>query len=78
MMDKIVFQGKDYLTASVKMPFGERKISSESLNEALMNTDGSYVSDDARRIDEKIFYFVEPKVLHFSETDIVNKILSEI
>jgi hypothetical protein len=73
-----MFQGKEYPITIVNMPFGERVISTENLNGALMNNDGSYISNEARMIDEKIFYFVEEEVFHFSENEIVNKILSEI
>mgnify|MGYP003665930667 FL=1 len=60
------------------MPFGERTISTVQLNESLLNLEGSYVSEEARLIDENIFYFVEENVLCFQENEIVNKILSEI
>lgn len=77
-MDIIKFQGKEYPSIIVNMPFGESKISSIELNKSLMNLDGSYVSDEARAIDENIFYFVDEKILSFRENLIVNKILSEI
>ena len=74
-MNDIIFQGTEYPIITVNMPFGERIISTEHLNEALMNSDGSY---EARTIDERIFYFVEDNILSFRENEIVNKILSEI
>ncbi len=77
-MDKIVFQGKSYPVTYINMPFGKRMISNEQLNDALMNYDGSYVSNEAKVIDEKIFYFVNDEVLGLSEIDVVDKILSEI
>jgi len=43
-----------------------------------MNIDGSYVSENARHIDEEIFYFVEENILRFRENEIVKIILSEI
>lgn len=43
-----------------------------------MNFEGSYVSEEARLIDEKIYYFVEDEVLHFSNDKIVKLISSEI
>jgi len=77
-MGKIEFQGKDYPLVLVNLPFGEMLISTVSLNNVLMNNDGSYVSDEARTIDENIFYFVEDNILHLNENKLANKILSEI
>lgn len=77
-MEMIEFEGKSYPTVLIDMPFGERKISTESLNEKLMNFDGSYVSDKARLIDEDIFYFVADKNISFDESKLLKLILSEI
>lgn len=77
-MKKIFFQNNYYPIAVVDMPFGQRIISCHELNHALMNHDGSYVSDEAKNIDDSIFYFVETKTLYFCKPDIVKKILSEI
>lgn len=78
MMNEIVFQGKSYPITLVNMPFGERIISTENLNDALMNSDCSYVSDAARMIDETIFYFVENDSIRMSKAELTNKILAEI
>jgi hypothetical protein len=77
-MDKIRFQGNDYPVTVVDMPFGKRMISTESLNDVLMCDDGSYVSDEARMIDECIFYFVANNHIRMSKTELTNKILAEI
>lgn len=77
-MEFIEFKGKRFPTVMINLPFGERKISNIDLNEALLNIDGSYVSEKARLIDESIFYFVEDKVLRFRENEISKLILSEI
>lgn len=77
-MEIIKFNGKEFPSVIVNLPFGERRISSIKLNESLMNNEGEYVSDEARLIDENIFYFVEDKVLSFRENEIINTILSEI
>jgi hypothetical protein len=60
------------------MPFGERTISIENLNNVLMSNDGSYVSEEARMIDEQLFYYIENDSLHLTEFQLVAKILSEI
>lgn len=77
-MEIIRFNGYKYPSIKVNLPFGERIISSVKLNESLMNIDGSYVSENARLIDEEIFYFVEEDVFSFREKEIVKAILSEI
>lgn len=77
-MEKINFNGKKFPIVNIDLPFGERKISSQKLNEALMNLDGSYISEEARMIDENIFYYVEEKVIHSGENEIINKVISEI
>ena len=74
----INFKRKQYPSVIVNLPFGKRKISSVELNESLMNFDGSYFSDEARVIDEKIFYYIENDFLFLCEGEIVKKILSEI
>ena len=60
-MEIIKFEGQEFPIVNIKLPFGVRKVSNENLNEALMNFDGGYVSEEARLIDENIFYFVEDK-----------------
>lgn len=77
-METIEFNGKKYPSVIVNLPFGERRISNIALNESLLNEDGSYVSENARIIDEEIFYFVEEEILHFRENEIAKIILSEI
>ena len=77
-MNEIVFQGKSYPIALINMPFGERLISTENLNDDLMNSEGSYVSDKARMIDECIFYFVANNHIRMNKTELRNKILAEL
>ena len=74
----INFEGINYPSVLVRMPFGERKISIESLNEKLTTKDGRYVSEIARLIDEGIFYFVCEDNLTLEHDNLVNLILSEI
>ena len=77
-METIEFNGKKYPSVIVNLPFGERRISNIDLNESLLNEDGSYVSENARIIDEKIFYFVEEEILRFRVNEIAKIILSEL
>ncbi|MCB0454762.1 MAG: hypothetical protein KDC62_05165 [Aequorivita sp.] len=77
-MEMIKFEGKEYPILQLKFPFGERQISTEKLNDCLMNVDGSYVSENARLIDESIFYFVDEENLKLDEAKLTRLILSEI
>lgn len=77
-MNTINFKGNKYPIKIIDFPFGERKISTINLNHNLMNEDGSYYSEEARFIDEQIFYFVEEKVLYGDRIKIAKLILSEI
>ena len=74
----IEFEGKKYPTLILNFPFGERRISIQKLNENLMNSDGSYVSENARLVDEEIFYFVEDEQINLSKDELVQLILSQI
>ena len=46
--------------------FGECYISTESFEHALM-IDDVFVSDEAREIDDKIFFYVEDKIINFDD-----------
>lgn len=77
-MEMIKFEGKEYPTLLLNFPFGERQISTEKLNDSLMNVDGSYVSENARIIDEEIFYFIADENISLKNDKLVELILSEI
>lgn len=77
-MEMIEFEGIKYPSVIVDIPFGESRMGSETLNESLMNFDGSYVSENAKLIDEEIFYFVAEKSLALESDKLVKLILSHI
>jgi hypothetical protein len=77
-MDRIIFQNKTYPSVFINLPFGLKQISTTKLNECLMDYDGNYVSEEARSVDEEIFYFLDEKFIYLNEDEIINKILSEI
>lgn len=59
-MDKIIYNRIEYPIREVYIKtFGAVTISINSLNDSLMNKDGSYKNDEAKFIDEQIFFFVE-------------------
>lgn len=60
----IKYNGKEYPSRTIEVPgFGERTISVESLEDALLDADSLYVSDEAQVIDEKIFFYVPDDVI---------------
>ena len=66
-MDVIQYNGERYPVRSIYVPdWGERVIATESL-ENLLIKDGLFVSDEARNIDDEIFYYVSDD--KFSITD---------
>ncbi len=77
-MSVIAFEGEEYPSLQLTFAFGERQVSTEKLNNNLMNLDGSYVSEYARLIDENIFYFVDEEDLKLDRDELIQLILSEI
>jgi hypothetical protein len=78
-MDTVTFHGIEYKLRQVELPeFGSVLVSTTRLNDALMHDGCAYVSDAARRIDEKIFYFVEESEIHLSGTILSHRILKEL
>jgi len=77
-MNRISFLNKSYpvrelFLDSISL---EVTISTSDLNDALMNKDGSYVSESARIIDEEIFFFVERNEIELNDIELI-KILEE-
>jgi hypothetical protein len=56
----IMFKNAWYVTRDLNLPsFGYVVISTTELRNLLLDDDCEYTSDEARYIDEQIFYFVE-------------------
>jgi hypothetical protein len=67
MNDYIEFQMKNYpIRELISKEFGYMRISTQSLNEAIMK-DGDYVSDEAQHIDEGILYYVHDSEISLSD-----------
>lgn len=77
-MNKVIFENTEYPIRNIMFPFGDRTVGSEILNSVLMNEDGAYVSEEARLVDELIFFFVKESDLHLPESQLSQKIISEI
>lgn len=78
-MDKIEFQNNQYKVREIELPeIGNVLISTTSLNQLLLNDDGSYVSDDAISVDERIYYFVEEIEIELPDDELINLLTSEV
>jgi hypothetical protein len=74
----IHFQNISYPTRSVELAdYGEILISITSLNDILLKDD-DYVSDEARYIDEQIFYFAEDEQINLSDDELRKLLLKEL
>ena len=78
-MDIINFNNKEYKVREVEFPeLGNVLISTNSLNESLLNKYGAYVSDEAIAVDENIFYFVNDIEIELSGQQLMNLLTEEI
>ena len=69
------FDGKEYPTRLVALDMpeisGQQLISVDSLDVALMTKDGCYVSEEARAIDEEVFFYVPDKMIDAEENILI-------
>ena len=65
-MMTIKFDGEDYPARLIDVS-GKRLISIDRLDVALMTKDGCYVSEEARSIDEGIFFYVPESMIAADE-----------
>jgi hypothetical protein len=78
-MDTINFQNKEFKVREVELPeIGNVLISTNSLNELLLNNDGGYVSDEAITADENIFYFIDDSEMELTDDELINLITKEL
>jgi len=60
-MNSITFENRKFEIKEIKIKgIGSRIIATTDLNNILVSIEGVYKSDEARFIDEQIYYFVEP------------------
>lgn len=76
---KLEFNGRTFPVRELNLPnFGLVLISTTSLSNQLINSDGGFTSDLAQFVDEKIFYFVEDQQIDLNCNRLINLILSEV
>ena len=78
-MDTIRFQNKEYKTRKIELPeLGSVLISTTSLNDALMNSGSEYISEEAKKIDEEIYFFVEENEIELSDEKLIILLTLEV
>ena len=82
-IEYIIFNGVRNSIRRVNIKgFGEKCIAGESLQNMLLNPkDGAespYLSDEAREIDEGIFFYVEDKYLNSTDIALAAKVEKEL
>jgi len=69
------FNGEEYPTRLIALDMPEisglQVISVDSLDVALMTKDGCYVSEEARAIDEEVFFYVPDKMIDAEENILI-------
>jgi len=69
------FNGEDYPTRLIALDMpeisGQQLISVDSLDVALITKDGCYVSEEARAIDEEVFFYVPDKMIDAEENILI-------
>lgn len=75
---KIGFQNREYLVREIELPeIGNVLISTIGLNDLLMNKNGSYVSEEAISVDERIYYFVEENEIKLSDDNLIKLLIQQ-
>ena len=72
-MDSLKFENRNYRIRQLEIEdAGVRIIASTALNKRLMTGEGSYTSQEARLLDEMIYFYVEPDILKLNDTSLSN------
>ncbi len=66
MDEIIIFDNKKYYGRSVCLNDHVYLVAESSLNEALFDDKGNYVNEEARKIDEGIFFFMDEQEMNNS------------
>lgn len=78
-MRTLKFDRTSYLIRTITSPaFGEVDVAPASLNDKLMDETGGYTSEEARLIDEQIFFYVDDAVMHYDDDDLIKYLEEEV
>lgn len=71
-MDTILYEDKEYPIRELKIPnYGRGLVSTTELSTYLLDNDGGYFCEEARHVDEQIFFYVEQKEILLSKKKLV-------
>ena len=78
--DRIVFNGKEYITRDVWLPDYKVtvKVSTEDLDAAVFDVDNGYSSREAELIDELIFFYVPEDMIGTSDEELAEYIEEKV
>lgn len=72
-MDTIQFENKKFKLRQIQTKDGlNRIIASTELNNSLLTESGNYVSVEARKIDEQIYFFVDKPQLNLNNNELAD------
>jgi hypothetical protein len=72
-MDTIQFENKKFKIRQIQTKDGlKRIIASTELNNSLLTESGNYVSVEARKIDEQIYFFVDKPQLNLNNIELAD------
>ncbi|MBL0288618.1 MAG: hypothetical protein IPQ19_14825 [Bacteroidetes bacterium] len=78
-MDIIIYKNEIYTIIQVDLPkIGHVFISPISLNNALMDEKSANTSNEAIKIDEEIYFFVEENEIYLKEEELINLLHHEV
>ena len=76
---QIKFQDKNYPTRQIELPKASIvNISTDSLNNKLIDENGSYISLEASNVDEQIYFFVEDGEIYLPNKDLKKLIMDQV
>ena len=74
-MDEIItFGNKKYYGRSVCLDGYEYLVAEIRLNEVLFNDNGNYTNEEARKIDESVFFFADEQEIKLSDDSLIRRL----
>jgi hypothetical protein len=78
-MESVTFRNTEFEIKHLNLDnFGEVTIAQTALSELLILNGRSYRSEEARLLDEQIFYYVEPDEFNLSDKELAALIMNQI
>jgi hypothetical protein len=78
-MTTIAFAKTQFEVREIFLPqFGNVLLSTNSLNKILLNKNGGYVSEEAERVDEQIFYYIDDSEMELEDEKLIHLVSKQI